>query len=170
MPGFNSVWDEWTEDWREPIERNYVVKGLALVDRLIHAKRWQDATYWCSQLLSVQHSADSTDAAWHKLLGALSGMMESWQAHMPVPAPQETERTVILFDQPTRPKTHWVLPPDFRRYTAMMYPWGCCRCMRIEATPEVKALCGHFEGAGTTSCSTDTASACAQLRNESRRA
>ncbi len=120
LPGFNGVWDEWTDDWREHIERAYVVKGLALVDRLIKAGRWQDATYWCGKLLSVQHSADSTDATWHKLLSALGGMMESWKAHTSAPAYHD----VFALEPIAKPKTRWVLPPDHKGYSALLNPMG----------------------------------------------
>ena len=115
LPGFCGVWDEWTDEWREHIERVYMCKGLTLLDRLVKANRWQDALCWSSTLMAAHYAIDSTDSIWSKMLAALSAMTESWQSRQPKPlAPVSSDAKSA--------KWRWMVPVENKYYPASKHP------------------------------------------------
>ena len=84
LPGFNGVWDEWTNEWREHIQRKYLIKSLCLIDRLIKGGRWVEALDWAVRLLCDTESLNAIDPitmdpVGQKIKWLLHSLLESWK-------------------------------------------------------------------------------------------
>ena len=83
LPGFNRAWDEWTDEWRERVERIFVLKALCLIDRLVQAERWHEAIYWSNRLLLVNHGLEPIELIQQHTQCALLGLIEEWKQNTP---------------------------------------------------------------------------------------